>query len=107
MLINQKIKELTSSNNSIQREIIENTYKELEEEKMQSITYLQELIQNDEKKNLEDKIQKLKTSVEYFDEIINASKPSRIILQMLIDKIYIHRDKTIRFKLKTDIEKLY
>ena len=74
---------------------------------MQSITYLQELIQNDEKKNLEDKIQKLKTSVEYFDEIINASKPSRIILQMLIDKIYIHRDKTIRFKLKTDIEKLY
>ena len=107
MLINQKIKELTSSNNSIQREIIENTYKELEEEKMQSITYLQELIQNDEKKNLEEKIQKLKTSVEYFDEIINASKPSRIILQMLIDKIYIHRDKTIRFKLKTDIEKLY
>lgn len=106
MLINQKIRELASSNNSIQREIIENTYKELEKEKMQNIIYLQELIQNDEKKNLEDKIQKLKTSVEYFDEIINASKPNRIILQMIIDKIYIHRDKTIRFKLKTDIEKM-
>ena len=106
ILINQKIKELASCNNSMQREVIENTYKELEKEKMQSITYLQELIQNDEKKNLEDKIQKLKTSVEYFDEIINASKPNRIILQMIIDKIYIHRDKTIRFKLKTDIEKL-
>ena len=74
---------------------------------MQSITYLQELIQSDEKKNLEDKIQKLKTALEYFDEIINASKPNRIILQMIIDKIYIHRDKTIRFKLKSDIEKLY
>lgn len=49
MLINQKIKELASSNNFVQREIIENTYKELEKEKMQSITYL-----------LEDKIQKLK-----------------------------------------------
>ena len=48
----------------------------------------------------------LKTSVEYFDEIINASKPNRIILQMIIDKIYIHRDKTIRFSLKADIEKL-
>ena len=95
MLINQKIKELASSNNSVQREIIENTYKELEKEKMQSITYL-----------LEDKIQKLKTALEYFDEIINASKTNRIILQMIIDKIYIHRDKTIRFKLKTDIEKL-
>ena len=106
MLINQKIKEMASCNNSMQREIIEITYNELEKEKMQRMAHLQELIQNDEKKNLEDKIQKLKTSVEYFDEIINASKPNRIILQMIIDKIYIHRDKTIRFSLKADIEKL-
>lgn len=106
MLINQKVKELAFCNNSMQREIIENTYKELEKEKMQSIAYLQGLIQSDEKKSLEDKIQKLKTSVEYFDEIINASKSNRIILQMIIDKIYIHRDKTIRFSLKADIEKL-
>ena len=106
MLINQKIKEMASCNNSMQREIIENTYNELEKEKMQRMAHLQELIQNDEKKNLEDKIQKLKTSVEYFDEIINASKSNRIILQMIIDKIYIHRDKTIRFSLKADIEKL-
>ena len=107
MLINQKIKEMASCNNSIQREIIENTYKELENEKMQSITYLQGTIQNDEKKNLEEKKQQIKTSLEYFDEIINAKEPSRIILRMIIDKIYIHRDKTIRFKLKADIEKLY
>ena len=106
MLINQKIKEMASCNNSMQREIIENTYKELEKEKMQSITYLQEAIQNDEKKNLEEKLTKLKTSLEYFDEIINAKEPSRIILQMIIDKIYIHKDKTIRFKLKTDIDKM-
>ncbi len=106
MLINQKIKELASCNNSMQREIIENTYKELEKEKMQSIAYLQGLIQSDEKKNLEEKIQELKTALEYFDEIIKAKEPNRIILQMIIDKIYIHRDKTIRFKLKTNIEKL-
>ena len=106
MLINQKIKELASCNNSIQREIIENTYKELEKEKMQSIVYLQGLIQSDEKKSLEQNIVKLKTSVEYFDEIINSEEPNRIILQMVIDKIYIHRDKTIRFKLKTDIKKM-
>ena len=106
MLINQKIKEMASCNNPMQRDIIENTYKELEKEKMHSITYLQETIQNDKKKNLEEKITKLKTSLEYFDEIINAKEPNKIILQMIIDKIYIHRDKTIRFKLKTDIEKL-
>ena len=107
MLVNQKIKEMASYNNSTQRKFIENTYKELEAEKMQSITYLQVAIQNDEKKNLEDKKQQLKTSLEYFDEIINAKEPSRIILQMIIDRIYIHRDKTIRFSLKADIDKLY
>jgi len=62
MLINQKIKELASCNNSMQREIIENTYKELEKEKMQSIAYLQGLIQSDEKKNLEEKIEGTKQS---------------------------------------------
>lgn len=106
MLISQKIKELASSNNSIQKDIIENTYKELEEEKRQSITYLQELIQNDEKKTLEQNIIKLKTAVEYFDEIINSEEPNRMILQMLIDKICINKDKTVIFKLKTDINKI-
>lgn len=33
MLINQKIKEMASCNNSMQREIIENTYNELEKKK--------------------------------------------------------------------------
>lgn len=106
MLINQKIKELASSNNSIEREIIENTYKELEEEKMTSISYLKSLIESNEKKNLEEKIHKLKTSIEYFDNIVNAKEPSRIILQTLIDSIYVSRDKTIRFNLKTNIEKM-
>ncbi|MFR3783871.1 MAG: hypothetical protein ACLTXR_09065 [Clostridia bacterium] len=37
MLVNQKVKELAATNNQISRKIIENTYKELEKEKMQSI----------------------------------------------------------------------
>ena len=106
MLVNQKIKELASANNEMTREIIENTYKELEKEKMQSITYLQGLIQSDAKKNLEEKVQKLKTSLEYFDEIIESEVPNRMILQMLIKKIYIDRNKIIKFELKTDIEKM-
>ena len=106
MLVNQKIKEMASANNEMARKIIENTYKELEEEKMQSITYLQELIQSDEKKNLEEKAIKLKTSIDYFDEIINSKVPDRMILQMLIKKIYIDRNKIIKFELKTDIEKM-
>ena len=107
MLISQKIKELSSCNNTIQREIIENTYKQLEEEKRQNIYFLQTTIEADEKKTLEENIIKLKTAVEYFDEIINSEEPNRMILQMLINKIYIYRDKTISFKLKSNIEKLY
>ena len=106
MLINQKIKELASTNNSMQREIIENTYKELEEEKMTSISYLKSLIESDEKKSLEEKIHKLKNAIEYFEDIINAKEPSRIILQTLIENIYVSRDKSIRFNLKTNIEKM-
>ena len=106
MLVNQKIKELASANNEIVREIIENTYKELEEEKRQNISYLQIAIESNEKKQLEEKSNKLKTAVEYFDEIIKSEVPNRMILQMLIDKIYINREKMIRFELKTDIEKM-
>ena len=106
ILISQKIKELASANNEMAREIIENTYKELEKEKMQNISYLQALLEKDEKENLEEKANKLKTSIEYFDDIINSEVPNKMILQMIIDKIYIYRDKTIRFDLKTDIEKL-
>ena len=69
-------------------------------------SYLQELIQSDEKKNLEEKAIKLKTSIDYFDEIINSKVPDRMILQMLIKKIYIDRNKIIKFELKTDIEKM-
>ncbi len=106
MLVNQKIKELASANNEIARKIIENTYKELEKEKVKNISYLKALLQEDEKKHLEEKGNKLRNSIEYFDEIIKSEVPNRMILQMLIDKIYINRDKMIKFELKTDIEKM-
>ena len=106
MLVNQKVKELAATNNQMSREIIENTYKELEKEKMQSISFLQALLEKDENKNLKEKVNKLKISIEYFDDVINSEVPNRMILQMLIDKIYINRDKMVKFELKTDIKKM-
>ena len=106
MLVNQKVKELAATNNQTSREIIENTYKKLEKEKMQSISFLQALLEKDENKNLKEKVNKLKISIEYFDDVINSEVPNRMILQMLIDKIYINRDKMIKFELKTDIKKM-
>ena len=106
MLINQKIKELTSVNNEMARKIVEDTYEELEKEKMQSISYIQSLLEKEEKRKLKEKAVKLKTAIDYFDEVINSEKPSRTILRMLIDRIYINKDKSIAFKLKTDINKM-
>ena len=103
LLVSQKIKEIASADNEMARGIIENTYKELEKEKMQNISYIQSLLEKDEKKNLEERANKLKTSIDYFENVINSEVPNKMILQMLIDKIYIDRDKTIIFKLKTDI----
>ena len=57
-------------------------------------------------KELEEKVNKLKTSIEYFDDIINSDVPNKMILQMIIDKIYIDRDRTIKFGLKVDINKM-
>ena len=56
--------------------------------------------------NLKEKVNKLKISIEYFDDVINSEVPNRMILQMLIDKIYINRDKMVKFELKTDIKKM-
>ena len=104
LLINQKIKDLSLASSNIEKEIIENTYKELENEKKKSISYLQSTLKKDEKEQLEEKKEQIKTAVEYFNKIINLEKPNKMILQMIIDKIYISKDKTIRFKLKPDIK---
>ena len=73
---------------------------------MQNIFYIQALLEKDEKKNLEERANKVKTSIDYFDNIINSEVPNKMILQMIIDKIYIDRDKIIRFDLKTNINKM-
>ena len=73
---------------------------------MQSISFLQTLLEKDENKNLKEKVNKLKISIEYFDDVINSEVPNKMLLQMIIDKIYIDRDKTIKFNLKTDINKM-
>ena len=106
MLVTQKIKELAVTQNEFERNVIENTYQELTQEKMNAIARVQNLLANAEKKILEQKADQLKTAVEYFDEIINAEVPNRMILQSIIDRIYIDRDKTIRFCLKPDTQKL-
>ena len=106
VLLNQKIKDLAGNSNEYQKQMIEASYKELELEKTSKIEKLQEILQKAEQDISKEKIKKLKTAMEYFDEIISAEVPSRYVLENIIDTIWIYSDKTVKFDLKVDIEKL-
>ena len=106
VLLNQKIKDLTSITNEYQKQMIEKSYKELELEKTDKIEKLQEILNKSELEISKEKIKKLKTAMEYFEEIISLDVPSRHVLENIIDMIWIYSDKIVKFDLKVDIEKL-
>ena len=56
--------------------------------------------------DLEIKQEKLKQTIDYFNQIIEDDVPDKVILNMLIDKIYIYHNKSVKFELKVGIEKL-
>ena len=86
--------------------MIETSYKGLELEKTSRIEKLQEILQKAEQDISKEKIKKLKTAMEYFNEIISAEVPSRYVLENIIDTIWIYSDKTVKFDLKVDTHKL-
>ena len=107
VLLNQKIKDLANNNtNEYQKQMIEDSYKELEIEKTNRIEKLQDILNKEEQEISKEKIIKLKTAMEYFDEVISVEVPSRYILENIIDTIWIYSNKTVKFDLKVDIEKL-
>ena len=84
----------------------ENTYREIEIEKTNQIEKLQQILKKEEQEISKEKIKKLKTAIEYFDDIIESEMPSRYVLENIIDTIWIYSDKTLKIDLKVDIEKL-
>jgi site-specific DNA recombinase len=106
LLYNQKIKDILKETNIEYRQIIENSYTELENEKKKQISIftkkaeeLQQISNNDIEKNI-------KTAIEVFDDIINCETPNRKMLEMILEKIIIYKDRTVEFKLLVSIAKL-
>ena len=106
VLISQKIKDLTNTTNEYQREMSENTYKELEKDKTNRIEQLQKLLEQQQEDLETEKIKRLKTAIEYFDDILKSNEPNRYILECVIDKIWIYHDKSVKFELKPEISRL-
>lgn len=106
VLLAQKIKDIAVATDTTQREMIENTYSQLEKEKAQRILDLKKILEEDSKTLEKEKVQQLKKAIDYFDNIILAEEPNKLILRRLIDKVYIYHNKTIKFSLKPNIIKI-
>ena len=104
VLISQRIKELASCSKD-KKEFIENTYRSLEEEKYIEIEKTNKKLQVFDNEGLVIKQEKMKQTIDYFNQIIGTEVPDKAVLNMLIDKIYIYHDKSVKFELKIDIDK--
>ena len=94
------------TNNPAGREIIEETFKAIEEEKMSKMQGIKSTLDRINSENIERKRDKVKKAIDYFDEIIEAEIPSKDLLNNVLKEIKIYHDKTIKFELKMEIDKL-
>lgn len=106
LLYSQKIKDMLKETTIEYRQIIENSYTELENEKKKQIVFLTKQVE--ELQNIDNNNSKkiIKTAAEIFDDIISSETPDRRMLEMILDKIIIYNDKTIEFKLLVNIDAL-
>lgn len=106
MLLNQKIRDLAVQKSIEQTQIITETYKSLEKEKMDTIIKLKKELEKEEQQIINEKIENIYTAIDYFDQIINSEEPSRENLENIIETIWIYHDKSIKFDLRVDIKSL-
>lgn len=109
LLISQKLKDLIREENPCYKEIIEHSYVELENEKKARIAELSsrlEELQLIQQENLENNPI---NAITVFDNIIEAERPNRRDLELILDRIYIYgkeKSNYIEFKLLVNIEQL-
>ena len=78
-MISQKIKDLTNTTNEYQREMIENTYKELEKDKTNRIEQLQKLLEQQQEDLDTEKIKKLNVKVKEVEVTVNPIDANNVI----------------------------
>ena len=102
----QKIKDLTEAETEEEKKIIEETYTDIIKQKVKEIQDISQVLNNLETQTEKEKINNIKKAIDYFDEIIKTEVPSKQLLAQVLDKIIIHKNKNIEFKLKINIDEL-
>ena len=64
------------------------------------------MLERIDNENNQEKKQKIKKAIDYFDEIIKSDVPDKMVLNEVLEKVIIYHDKSIEFKLKMNIDKL-
>lgn len=106
LLIFQKIKDINKQNDNVSKEIIDESYDQLIEQKRREILTLKEQAIKLEKNCKEKYNEKMDNILNVFDKIINDKILDKNLLQNLIDKIYLYNDNSIKIDLKVNIDKL-
>lgn len=101
LLVSQKITTINKNPDSI--EYIQQTYAELEKQKLLEIKKLSALLEQ----KPEDAKKTIKNDLVIIDEILDKKVIHKYMLETLLDHIIIHHDKTIEFKLKVNIDDLF
>ncbi len=102
----QKIKDLTEAETEDEKELIEETYIDIIKQKVKEIQDISQVLNNLETQTEKEKINNIKKAIDYFDEIIKTEVPSKQLLAQILDKIILHKNKNIEFKLKINIDEL-
>ena len=104
LLLNQKIKDILKQNDDEFREIIEDNYSQLENEKKYIIKTINERLSDLQSKSTKSEKTKDNLAQQYFEEIINSEELDRRVLEAVVDRIIIYKNKTVVFELKTSID---
>lgn len=106
LLLTQKIKDLMKETNAEYRQIVEDSYNQVENEKKGRISDLSYKVSQLEKLDNNDIEKEVKTTIGIFDRIIEDERPKQKLLELVLDKILLHEDRSLEFKLKISIDKL-
>ncbi|MCX8074276.1 MAG: recombinase family protein [Clostridia bacterium] len=106
ILINQKIKDLSKQKLIQEKQLIENVYEELEMNKKQNLINIENNILNIKKNNVKVANDSKKTVLDILNSIIDRGEIDRYLLILLVDKIYVYKDKSIEVHLRINIDKI-
>lgn len=106
MLISERIKDLVASQDNATKELISKTYKELEENKKRELLEIGKKLEELQTATKESVKKEITNAVALYEKILSFDVPPYYLLEQVLDKIYLYRDKTISFELKVNIEDL-